>query len=451
MAQILRTDCPLFKRGLSLAQRLNYFNAMLHFFFGFPRIIMVLAPLTYLLFGAHPIKADVLAVIAYILPHIGLSTIANSIISKNFRHSFWAGVYEISIAPYTALATLTAMLRPSAGAFNVTDKGTNLDRATYDVRTSAMTLVLAGLTLVALMIGFPLRVAAFGLYSQDPTELDSILINSLWALANLVTLVAAACVGIEQPQQRQTPRVRRDFECEILAGDDRIQGRTIDLSEGGVRMLLNRASAVPDRCSIWIQAADGASVLLQARRAWCDWSGSGRVQAAFVFDQPDAAANEALVRIIFTGDQSWTEQVYAKDRVLHSLWYLSTTLWRATRIRRKTTQQAPEISGQWRAWYGDIACECVSISAMGCVVRIPQHSEFTPEPRMRFRIELDSFSHVEAEASLSASEGDSMVLEFHWLDFSSMKAFSSAIYNHTTAHRARPRKPFWTKWAEDLR
>jgi cellulose synthase (UDP-forming) len=44
MAQVLRVDCPLFKRGLTVAQRLNYFNAMLHFFFGIPRLIMIAAP-----------------------------------------------------------------------------------------------------------------------------------------------------------------------------------------------------------------------------------------------------------------------------------------------------------------------------------------------------------------------------------------------------------------------
>ncbi|HSD29168.1 MAG TPA: glycosyltransferase, partial [Vicinamibacteria bacterium] len=48
MAQILRLDCPLFKRGLRLPQRLNYFNAMLHFFFGLPRLAMIAAPLAFL-------------------------------------------------------------------------------------------------------------------------------------------------------------------------------------------------------------------------------------------------------------------------------------------------------------------------------------------------------------------------------------------------------------------
>ena len=60
MAQILRLDCPLFKRGLSLPQRLNYTNAMLHFFFGFPCLIMIAAPLLFLLLGIHSFRADVI-------------------------------------------------------------------------------------------------------------------------------------------------------------------------------------------------------------------------------------------------------------------------------------------------------------------------------------------------------------------------------------------------------
>ena len=38
MAQILRIDNPLFGRGLTIAQRLCYFNAAAHFLFALPRL-----------------------------------------------------------------------------------------------------------------------------------------------------------------------------------------------------------------------------------------------------------------------------------------------------------------------------------------------------------------------------------------------------------------------------
>ncbi len=342
MAQILRVDCPLFKRGLSLPQRLNYFNAMLHFFFGIPRMILILAPLSYLYLGAHPLRADALAVIAYILPYIGLSTIANSIISRRYRHSFWAAVYEISIAPYTAAATLLAMFNPRLGKFNVTDKGVNLDQARFDFRTSWMTLALLGLSLLGLMVLFPARLLWFAWHGSDPSELSSLVLNSLWALSNLVILVAAACVGLEQAQQRRAPRVKRRFDCEIVCGEESTRGQTVDLSESGVRVCLEGAQA-PPQALVRISSDFGVEAAADARLVWCDWNTHGQLEAAFEFQDLDAAMHQRLVQLIFSGERGWLEQAYPEDRVLQSAWYLLTTFWRVTRPRRAKSCVAPPL------------------------------------------------------------------------------------------------------------
>ena len=339
MAQILRMDCPLIKPGLSIAQRLNYFNAMLHFFFGFPRLMMVLAPLTFLLLGAHPIKADVLSVIAYILPHIALSTIANAMISKNFRHSFWAGVYEISIAPYTAAVTILALLSPRSGTFQVTDKGTNVDDARFDLSTSFVTVILLALSVVALMFAFPARLVAFNLGATDPAELDSILINSAWALANVFVLIASAFVGYEQPQQRRSPRVPRTFACDLKTRQADLACRTLDISETGIRIRLDPEAAVPTHGEISIRNDTGLQGRFLAERVWCDTNPKRGTTAGFAFVQLNDNQSRQLVELIFTGDDSWTQHAYPKDRVFRSFWYLVTTFWRASRGRTKIMQQ----------------------------------------------------------------------------------------------------------------
>src|SRR5471032_3278154 len=53
MEQIFRLDNPLFGKGLKLAQRLCYANAMLHFLAGIPRLIFLTAPLAFLLLHAY--------------------------------------------------------------------------------------------------------------------------------------------------------------------------------------------------------------------------------------------------------------------------------------------------------------------------------------------------------------------------------------------------------------
>ncbi len=330
MAQILRTDCPLFKKGLAIEQRLNYFHAMLHFFFGAPRLIMILAPLSFLLFGIHPIKADVPAVIAYILPHIGLSMIANSAISKSYRHSFSAGVYEVSIAPYTAAVTMLALINPRLGKFNVTDKGTNLERARFDYKTSWPTLALLGLSAVALMIAFPLRLLVYGWYGGDPAELDAILINSVWALANFITLIAAACVAYEQPQLRAAPRVRRNHSCTLISEREAIGCRSKDLSESGIRVVMDKATNVPSVAQISIRSDFSLDAQMAGTLVWHGLTKSGEIEAAFVFDRTSPEVNQKLVQLMFSGDRSWVEQTYPKDRVWRSFWHLVTAFWRTS-------------------------------------------------------------------------------------------------------------------------
>lgn len=330
MAQILRLDCPLWKRGLTLPQRLNYFNAMLHFFFGIPRMILILAPLSFLLFGIHPIRADVAAVVAYILPHIGLSMIAASIISKNHRHSLWSGVYEVSIAPYTALATLAAVVSPRKGAFKVTDKGTSLDQTRFDYATSWPTLVLLGLSAIALGVAFPARLAAYAWNGGDPGVLDAILINSVWAVANFFVLVAAATVALEKIQTREAPRLARSRPCRLTNARGTLSCRSLDLSESGVRVTAAREAALPDRCEVEIEGHEGERIRVGAKRVWARRGEGGRQEAAFSFQQVDGTTHTALVRALFSDDRSWTERRYPVDNVLRSFWYLVTTFWRVT-------------------------------------------------------------------------------------------------------------------------
>ena len=434
MAQVLRVDCPLFKRGLSVAQRLNYFNAMLHFFFGIPRLIMLAAPLTFLFFGVHPIRADALAVVAYILPHIGLSTIANSMIGKQYRHSFWASVYEVSIAPFTAGVTLLALINPRLGRFNVTDKGTMVDRARFDFSTARVTLALLGLSVAALAVAFPARLLLFSLSAADPTDLDAIVMNSLWALGNFITLVAATCVAYEQPQQRSAPRIKRGLPCQILVAGEAIAGRTRDLSECGVRVVLTDPMPAPAQCRISIAPPRGPRVEVAAKRVRCGWNESGQVEAAFAFESVDPATHRALVELIFSDEQAWSAEHYPPDRLARSFWHLLTTVWRVMRPRVARTEQSPRLDGTWRAWYAGAECRCSWLTGDGALIELPGGARPAPDPS-RLRIEIGRARFVEAPAAVVREDGDSrFVLELRWTDFSAMREWWTSIYRgHPTA------------------
>jgi len=457
MAQILRRDCPLLKRGLSFPQRLNYFNAMLHFFFGIPRLVLILAPLTFLYFGLHPIRADALAAIAYILPHVGLAAIANSIISRRFRHSFWAGVYEVSIAPYTAWVTLVALLNPRLGKFNVTDKGANLNEALFDFRTSWPTVLLLGLSFGGLMVALPARLWWFLYHGGDPSELDSILLNSVWVVFNLIILVAASCVGLEQPQQRRAPRVKRRIPCEIEAAEGAFSCYTVDLSESGTRLLFREPRNAPPAAYLRISDDSGVKTSVTAQLVWSERDSSGETEAAYAFQQIDDLTQRSLIQLMFSGERTWLEQHYPRDHMFRSLWYLLTTFWRVGQPRRPKPRWmiAPRVSHAGR---GAGAAALIGFSLFGCGAR-GTHAEKSRPPdvlRESWRAYTEHFIQQDGRVidyrshNISTSEGQAYaMLRAVWMNDRPVfdKSYNWAVNNLNSGSRT---DHLWAwKWGQD--
>jgi cellulose synthase (UDP-forming) len=104
-----------------------------------PRLIFLFAPLAYMLFGLSIIPGYWVAILAYALPHLAISSLTNSRIQGQHRHSFWNEIYETVLAPYILRPTLLALVSPKLGKFNVTDKGKTLAETRFDRSIAAPT------------------------------------------------------------------------------------------------------------------------------------------------------------------------------------------------------------------------------------------------------------------------------------------------------------------------
>lgn len=263
MAQIFRRDNPMLMRGLKLGQRLCYTNAMLHFFYGIPRLIFLTSPLAYLLLDAKVIAGNGLMIAAFALPHLFMATMTNSRIQGPYRHSFWAEVYETVLAVFIIIPTTLALINPKLGSFNVTAKGGVIDRDYFDADIAKPYLFLFGMSILGMLVGLWRML-------RPEAEVETLLLNMGWTVYNLIILGAALRVASESQQRREQVRIETQVPALLRmrgADDDAVVevGETSDLSLGGTAFTnlglldLQRGDEVeiallPERRMLWLPA-----------------------------------------------------------------------------------------------------------------------------------------------------------------------------------------------------
>ncbi|MGJ8484395.1 UDP-forming cellulose synthase catalytic subunit [Pseudoalteromonas sp. SYSU M81236] len=229
MAQIFRLDNPLLGKGLSIAQRVCYLNAMLHFLSGIPRIVFLTAPLALIYFNAQIIYAPFIAIFLYIVPTLLQVKMTNSRIQGKYRYSFWGEVYESVLAWYILKPTTVALINPNKGKFNVTEKGGLNKSEHYDWIISKPYILLLLINVIGMAYG--LSRLLFG----DSSHIGVLLISMLWASYNIIILGAAVAVAAEAKQVRSSHRVKANFPAAIrLANGRTIKVRVTDYSNNGV-------------------------------------------------------------------------------------------------------------------------------------------------------------------------------------------------------------------------
>jgi len=327
MVQILARDMPLLKRGLTLGQRINYFAASFYFLFGLPRIVFILAPAAFLVFGLHPLLGNVWEVLIYVGPHLLLGWMNGMAINRNTRHSFWPEVFEAAIAPYTALVTTLALLTPDYGTFNVTAKGGIQETAELHWRPALPVLALLAVC-IAGFVFLPIRMA-------DADIATVLVVGLIWNAYNFFIVAAATAVAFERPQRRRTTRVPCRQKAIVAvhpqAGETRrrpkvLRGKMVDLSEGGARFRLRTSERLPDRVELTVVSNFGTRTTVDAFPV-SQHLHEGQLVVGARFGELPAEVTNALIRHMFSAPDSWVERPLAEDNTLWAFLTVLTSPW----------------------------------------------------------------------------------------------------------------------------
>jgi len=309
MVQILRTDNPLFVRGLKFSQRLCYFNAMVHFLYALPRLIFLTAPLVYMLLGMRNIPGLWLTIAAYALPHLILSTMTNSRLQGKYRHSFWNEIYETVLAPYILGPTLLALINPKLGKFNVTAKGGIVKNRYFDKAIARPYRYLLLLNYIGL------AVAPWRFFVHNSDHKGAVLMNVFWILFNCVILGTANAVAVEAQQRRSSVRLDRRMLLSIRSMEGiTIQGVSVDLSLGGGALTLAHSANLEPGSLIEIVYPWDEQIILPARVIRNEGT-----SLRFEYRHLSLMQEESLTLILYSRADAWLTDERPPDRPFKSL------------------------------------------------------------------------------------------------------------------------------------
>jgi len=355
MAQILRLENPFFNRklNLTLPQRICYLSATSHFFFGFPRLMYALAPALFLLFSINSVRGLGVETLLYALPHIVLSMQANHIPYKQVRFSFWNEIYEFAMSFQAGIVTLLALINPRLGRFNVTAKGIMVNQRNFDIHSVRYLLVL-GLITAASLVTVPFWLLL------SPEDTQAVLINVLWCGFNLILVMAACLVALEQPQMRRTHRLPRQLTAIVHSEGQKWVGKTLNISESGAQVLLEEWPNIADEVRVELVGDYDQRVLLEAQivRALA----TSRLETQLTLDFMNVSSSQAddLALVLYSDVKEWYSQTRSQvDRPLQSLQFIATSLWRVftdfqpeTGVKMRKQVQA-EAHLAWEGWHSD--------------------------------------------------------------------------------------------------
>lgn len=203
MLQMFLMDNPLFQPGLTLAQRLCYFNSCFFWFFGIVRFIYFIAPATFLLFGLRIYNASWLQILSYVLPYVFSGWIVSNFFYSRARQPFFSEVYESVQAMFLIPAVISVFINPSKPTFKVTPKGGQTsDRETLNPMSVSFLLVI--------FINIAALIMAVYKWIDYPILRSVIAVTATWSLYNLVLGLISLGAFWERKQVRSHHRIESD-------------------------------------------------------------------------------------------------------------------------------------------------------------------------------------------------------------------------------------------------
>ncbi|HBF29683.1 UDP-forming cellulose synthase catalytic subunit [Rhizobium sp.] len=226
MMQILIFRQPMFKRGLSLTQRLCYMSSTLFWLFPIPRTLFLIAPLFYIFFDMQIFVASGGEFLAYTASYMLANLMIQNYLYGRFRWPWISELYEYVQTIHLLPAIISVIMHPSKPTFKVTAKDES-------IRQSRLSEIGLPFFIIFAVLAVATLVAAYRVYAE-PYKADVTLVVGGWNLLNLIFAGCALGVVSEKGDKSASRRVTVERRCEFMLAGEWQQARVENVSVHGM-------------------------------------------------------------------------------------------------------------------------------------------------------------------------------------------------------------------------
>ncbi len=233
--QVSKKWNPLTMKGLSPIQRLLYFSGILYWYSGISKMIYILCPIIYLIFGTLIIKASTMQLLQFFVPSYISYILMFKSHSSKYRSLIFTHIYESATVPFLALASLSELIFAKELKFNVTLKG----HTKRNVFVSWDLLMPQLAMFIMTILGFGVSLNKI-IHANSTGLRESIIINVMWASYNLIGIVMIMLLSLEKPRYRQSERKILNCHSNLVLSNSKVLNCNINnISDSGACISVN--------------------------------------------------------------------------------------------------------------------------------------------------------------------------------------------------------------------
>ncbi|MGB5824688.1 MAG: glycosyltransferase [Proteocatella sp.] len=243
----------LFRKGLTLGQRLSYISSISYWYAAIKRFVYIMAPILFAVFNIIIVKCTLPELLVFWLPMYLLNDATLKRLSGNIRNTRWTNVYETIMFNALMPAVILETFGISKNSFSVTKKDNIQETNPYKLMNALPYFIYIILSVVGIwnMI-----------YSIFDTGTLVYSVVLFWLTGNLFSLLMAVFFMLGRQQFRKSERYAADVCCRIKFKNMELESRTLDISETGFSFSLDNPE--------FIDPEDEIEVLLETDRYRAD-------------------------------------------------------------------------------------------------------------------------------------------------------------------------------------